>query len=412
MVAPLMRNDVDRRGAVYLAQLNHPTSLPVYKKVHNYEHHPKEGPAIVLLSGGLGASRLSATLTRYTHNSSHVMPVFDDGGSSRELRQKLGMPPPGDIRNRLMALSDQRGDPEVSRLFGARLPSRGEPAQLLQELEGYCREDHPQLKKIERRLRRIIIHHLDHFIKNKPGDFDLCDGSIGNFVIAGAYLSLGNLESVIFEFSALVAALGQVYPVCREGDYHLRADLQDGAHCVGQSRITSRPNPPIQHLSIVTPQGDGFLEVRPRLNLLAEAAIRKSHLIAYSMGSFYTSLISNLLVSGMGHVIRETKRPKVLVANLMSNNETPDMRVSTLLLELLNYLRISDTEFGSMQDYVQYALVGAHQGDGEDGHLPVDLDAIRSLGVEPIVLPLEQESPDGQPVHDMELVASVLLSLC
>lgn len=411
-----------KHGPVAEVALNHPASLPVYKKVHNYQLHPKEGPPIALLSGGSGAKTLAETLVRFTHSSSHVLPMFDDGGSSRELRLKLGMPPPGDLRNRLMALSDMTkgGNPEVSRLFRTRLPKEGAAEELQRELDGFLDESHPQMAKIEQRYRRIIINHLQRFNLHKPPDFDLRGGNIGNFVIAGAYLSLRDLESVLFEFSALAAVRGQVYPVCLGGDYHLKAELEDGSLCTGQSQLTSQEHPPVRKLAIVerlVRGSDGgeeevYVEVQPPVNPLAARAIRKSALIAYSMGSFYTSLIANLLVAGMGQAIRRTRRPKVFVANLVQDQETPQMSVSMMLEELWRHLQRSDPQPGTMQDYVQYALVNTHGDTSDDNRIPVDLAAIRELGVEPIVLPVEKD-PDNEPgVHDPELVAAVLLSLC
>jgi len=404
-----------KRGPVVEVLLNHPTLLPVYKKVHNYEHHPREGPPITLLSGGSGARNLAECLMRYTHCSGHVLPMFDDGGSSRELRQKLGMPPPGDLRNRLMALSDMstRGNPEVSRLFRTRLPNQGNPEELQQMLEDYLSESHPQMVRIEQRYRRIIINHLERFWRHRPADFDLRGGNIGNFVIAGAYLSVGDLESVIFEFSALAAVRGDVYPVCTGANYHLRAELESGEVWIGQSKITSRPHAPIRRLSIVEHQPDGgYTEASPSLNPLADRAIRKAALVGYAMGSFYTSIVSNLLVSGIGQAIRETKRPKVFVANLEQDNETRSMTVSGMLRELLHYLRLSDPQPGEMEDYVHYVLAGTHGNDDAGGRVRVDVEAIRTLGVEPIVLPLEQEGPTQPMRHDAQMVAATLLSLC
>jgi CofD-related protein of GAK system len=401
------------RGPVTLVQLNHPTYLPVWPKVHNYEHHPKEAPPLVLLSGGTGARALSETLIRFNHNTSHILPMMDDGGSSRELREKLGMPPPGDLRNRLMALSDMSmsGNPEVSRLFRTRLPAHETPLELQEELDAYLAGGHPQMEKIERRYRRIILNHLDRFNRMKPEGFDLRGGNIGNFVIAGSYLSVGDLESVIFEFSALAAVRGQVYPVCASGDLHLRAEFEGGSDCVGQSRITSRPHPPIRRLTLVERRGEELVEVKPRLNPLAEEAIRRSALVAYTMGSFYTSILANLLVGGMGQAIRETRRPKVFIANLLRDHETPSMTVGSMLEELHRYARATDPDPGPIEDYVQYALVNEEQIHPTGRQVPVDLEAIRRLGVEPIALPLERVGPGGEPQHDPELVAAVLISL-
>ncbi|MFH1130843.1 MAG: 2-phospho-L-lactate transferase CofD family protein, partial [Pseudomonadota bacterium] len=239
-----------KHGPTSLVQLSHPTLLPVYGKVERYGRHPMEGPPVLLLSGGNGARLLAKTLMQYTHNSVHVLPTFDDGGSSRELRKQFGMPPPGDLRNRLMALSDMtmRGNPEVGRLFQTRLPNEGTCEQLQEMLEGFLREDHPQMAKIESRYRRIIRKHLETFVQNKPKEFDLRGGSIGNFVITGAYLSVGDLESVIFEFSALAAVRGHVYPVCTGANYHLKAVFDNGKELIGQSSISTQDHPHICRL--------------------------------------------------------------------------------------------------------------------------------------------------------------------
>ena len=391
-------------------RLAHPTHLPVYRKVEHYRRHPMEGPPLTLLSGGTGARALSETLIRYTHNTSHILPTFDDGGSSRVLRDHFRMPPPGDLRNRLMALSDMTmtGNPEVSLLFRTRLPTEGDPKGLDAELATFLSDQHPQMGRIEARYRRIIRRHLERFIRHKPDDFDLRGGNIGNFVIAGAYLSIGDLESVIFEFSALAAVRGEVLPVCRGGDYHLMARLADGSTLVGQSLITATDHAAIEALAIVERDGDDWTEVRPSINPLAERAIRRSALVAFSMGSFYTSLVSILLVDGMGQAIRRAQRPKVFVANLVRDPETPGMRVSQMLHQIVSSLRKSDPEPGGVSDYVHYALVSDHGEDESNNHLPIDLQQIRAMGVEPICLPLEH-SPG---VHDVETVAGVLLSLC
>lgn len=403
-----------KRGPVTEVHLNHPTHLPVYQKVRQYARHAAEGPPILLLCGGSGARELSETLIHYTHHSVHVLPTFDDGGSSRELRLKFDMPPPGDLRNRLMALSDmsKSGNPEVSRLFQTRLPASGSPKDLEEQLLAFLDDGHPQMAKIEARYRRIILNHLDRFVQQKPQDFDLRRGSIGNFVIAGAYLSIGDMDSVIFEFSALAAVRGQVYSVCSGGGrYHLRAVFEDGQIVVGQSSITGESHPPISELAIVERNESDWAQVSPPLNPLVAQALRKTSLVAYTMGSFYTSLVSNLLVAGMGEAIRQCRRPKVFVANLRRDEETPEMTVSMMLKELFRYVRRSDPNPGAMSDYVNYVLVGTHGESSQGGRVPIDLERIKELGVEPIVLPLERVDHKTL-VHDVQLVTAALLSLC
>ncbi len=402
--------EMTKKGPVAAVMLAHPTHLPVYRKVQYYGRHPREGPPMAIISGGTGARMLSESLIRYSHHTSHILPVFDDGGSSRALRKAFRMPPPGDLRNRLMALSDltRGGNPEVSRLFRTRLSPEGTRDELRDELQTFLSDAHHQMARIEPRYRRIIIKHLERFVAYMPPDFDLRRGNLGNFVITGAYLAVGDLESVIFELSALAAVRGEVIPVCGGEEYNLKASFADGSEIIGQSKITSEAHPPIQQLAIIEPEGDGWRSCRPRINPLAERAIHKAALIAYSMGSFYTSLVASLLVDGAGQAIRETKRPKVFVANLVRDHETPGMTVSQMIEELCANLRSSDPSPGDLSDYVHYALVSNHGASEVANRLPIDLERIRALGVEPIILPLEAEPG----LHDPELVAGVLLSLC
>lgn len=398
------------RSPVARVWLNHPVQLPVYDKVARYRRQPSEGPPMVVLSGGSGAHGLAQELVRVTHNTAHVLPMFDDGGSSRELRIAFGMPPPGDLRKRMIAISDRSraGNAEVGRLFQSRLPAEADPAELRRLLAEFAFERHPQMQRLERRFRRIVSAHLQRFRDSLPADFDLRRGCIGNFVICGAHLALGDLESVIFEFSQLVAAQGEVILGCLGSSYHLRADLADGSSWVGQSRITSDPHPPITRLSIVEQRDGAWVEVRPELNPLAERAIRRSSLIAYGMGSFYTSLVPNLIIDGMARTIRETKRPKVFIANLERDRETPGIKVSDMIRELHRYLRESDDRPGELHDYVNYVMVDRPAGDATGERIPVDLAELRSIGVEPIELPLERQPG----VHDGRLVAATLVSLC
>ena len=397
-------------------QLNHPTRLPLRSKLHHFEQHPQEGPAVTLLSGGSGARDLSGCLTRYTHNSCHILPMFDDGGSSRVLRRRLKMPPPGDLRNRLLALTDG-SDPssrKIRELFDTRLPLDLDNRRLQEMLDAYTRGDHPLVRAIGQPFRKIIIHHLRSFDAcQKRTGFELAGGNIGNFVLAGAYDHLDDLESVIFDFQVLAGARGRVIPVCRGSRFHLRAEFVNGTVCVGQSRITTEEHEPIRRLSIVEQSDDGAVRpASPPLNPRAEQAIRESELVAYTMGSFYTSLLATTLVKGTGRAIRLTRRPKILVANLTRDRETPDMTVGGMLRRLWDTLRDSDDQPGPMNNYLHYVLVGEHGHSDRDGRMPVDLPAIRDLGVEPIVLPVERRRDDGVLVHDPELVTHTLLSLC
>src|SRR4051794_18824549 len=98
---------------------------------------PELGPRILFLSGGSALRPLSRVLKQYTHNSVHLITAFDSGGSSAQLRHAFAMPAIGDLRNRIVALADEsvRGNPQIYRLFGYRLPASAARAPLATELE-------------------------------------------------------------------------------------------------------------------------------------------------------------------------------------------------------------------------------------------------------------------------------------
>ncbi len=88
-----------------------------------YSSSPQFGPKVVLISGGDGASSVAEALKNYTHNSKHIVTMYDDGGSSRVIRDAFNMPPPGDLRNVLMHMTDPsaRGGSKIAEVFKHRL---------------------------------------------------------------------------------------------------------------------------------------------------------------------------------------------------------------------------------------------------------------------------------------------------
>src|SRR6056297_3176333 len=107
--------------------------IPNRTRMDRYRQDPAQGPKILFFSGGSALRAVSQRLIEYTYNSVHIITPFDSGGSSAMLRQAFGMPAVGDIRNRLMALTDERvqGNDAVFNLFAHRLPSLESSGKLL-----------------------------------------------------------------------------------------------------------------------------------------------------------------------------------------------------------------------------------------------------------------------------------------
>ena len=122
-------------------ELTKTVTVPDPIKLARYEKAPDVGPKILFFSGGSALKKASQELTRYSHNSIHLITTFDSGGSSAKLRKAFNMPAIGDIRNRLMALADKtlQGNPEVYTLFSHRFPKEEKKEVLQAELQHMIR---------------------------------------------------------------------------------------------------------------------------------------------------------------------------------------------------------------------------------------------------------------------------------
>lgn len=385
--------------------------LPDAWRLARYRRAPEVGPKVLFFSGGSALATLSRQLMNYTHNSVHIITTFDSGGSSAKLRRAFAMPAVGDLRNRLMSLADpsMRGNPEVVRLFAHRLPSQAKPSQLAAQLRAMVTGRHPLVAAVPDPLRKIIRSHLGHLAQALPEDFDLAGASVGNLVLTGGYLNYNrHLDPVIYLFSKLAEVRGVVRPVLNQ-NLHLAAELADGQTLAGQHLLTGREAPPI-----TAPVSNLFLTrglQRPRaleaparrkiLDLIAQA-----ELICFPMGSFFTSLIANLLPRGIGQAIAEAGCPKVYIPNPAGDPEQLGLDLAGGAAVLLDYLRRGcqgQVDTDRLLNFVIIDSRAAYPGG------PADRDALRRLGVQVIDAPLA-----GDPLQKAfapRLLVSLILSL-
>ena len=224
------------------------------------------GPRIVTIGGGTGLSVLLRGLKAYTDNLSAIVTVADDGGSSGRLRRELGMLPPGDFRNCLVAMSD--AESLVGELFQYRF-DQGDG------LEGH---------------------------------------SFGNLFIAAMTSVTGSFEQALYESSRVLAVHGQILPAT-VANLGLSARLDDGTVVRGESSITERGGS-IDRIFIEPEDA----EAHPQ----AVAAIEEAQLVVIGPGSLYTSILPNLLVSGIVHAIRMSTAPKIYVCNVATQKGETD----------------------------------------------------------------------------------------
>ncbi len=221
------------------------------------------GPKVVAVGGGTGLSTLLRGMKHRTGNLTAIVTVADDGGSSGRLRRSLGLPPPGDIRACLAALSDD--EDLLTQLFRYRFSSDG-------ELEGH---------------------------------------SFGNLFIAALTGVGGSFERGVQEAGRVLAIRGRVLPSTLS-DVSLVADK---AHAVdaqafrieGESRIPTVPGM-VRRVHLEPNDAPAYPE--------AIRALLAADLIVIGPGSLYTSLLPNLLVPEIADAVRASRAFKVLVCNL------------------------------------------------------------------------------------------------
>jgi CofD-related protein of GAK system len=383
--------------------------LPDELRVMRSLRAPELGPRILFLSGGSALRPLSRALKQFTHNSVHLITPFDSGGSSAQLRQAFAMPAIGDLRNRIVALADEslRGNPQIYRLFCHRFPYALAPEPLRAELEALVVGGHPLVADIALPMRRIVQTHLRYFVEHMPSQFDLRGANIGNLLLAGGFLSQSrDLESVLFLFSKLLEVRGVVCPIV-EDDLHLCAELADGTLLVGQHRLTGKEVAPIharvQSLRLVRSLVDASsatVDIDEKVRKHIEAA----DLICYPMGSFYSSVLANLLPRGVGRAIAAAGCPRVYIPNTGVDPEQLGMTVADTVEALWQTARADAGDDLPISRVVNLVLI-----DRNPSHysLPIDLDRLDRLGVQ--VVPLELVTETSHPdVHPQRLTETLL----
>lgn len=228
------------------------------------EIHPWEGPRVVAIGGGTGLSTMLRGLKLYTKNITAIVTVADDGGGSGMLRQDLGMPPPGDIRNCLTALAD------------------AEP--LMQKLMNY-----------------------------RFQDGSLSGQSFGNLFLAALNGIAPTFDKAVSLMGDVLAITGQVLPVTN-ANVNLVAEFANGTSVMGESQISS-----FKKLQKCRIDRVRLIPEHPKALPAAIDAIRQAEVILLGPGSLYTSIIPNLLVDGLADAIFENDGAlRIYVANIMT----------------------------------------------------------------------------------------------
>ena len=243
----------------------------------------KHGPAIVAIGGGHGLSAVLRGLKNCTDDLTAIVTVADDGGGSGTLREELGMPPPGDIRNCMEALADE-----------------------------------------ESLMRTLLAYRYP--------EGRLAGQAFGNLLLAALDGISPSFDQAVAQMSQVLAIRGTILPVTNE-NIQLEAVFENGTRVCGESKIFNfkkKQNCGIHHVCLIP-------EHPPALPA-AVKAIRRADIILLGPGSLYTSVIPNLLVDGISDAIEESKALKIYVCNIMTQDgETEGMTASEHLAALLEH---------------------------------------------------------------------------
>jgi uncharacterized cofD-like protein len=234
------------------------------------------GPRVVAIGGGTGLSILLRGLKEHTSNLTAIVTVADDGGSSGVLRQELGIPPVGDLRNCIAALAD--AEPLMSQLLQYRFPGSGAVAGAGSGGGGAASEPEPGLG----------------------------GHAVGNLLLAAmTAIEGGDFEEGVRQLNRILAVRGRVLPATAT-PLTLHARCRGGSVVDGQSRIMRTGD--IERVWI-TPD-----DVRPSDDALA--AIADAELIVLGPGSLFTSLLPSLLIPAIRDALLATAAPIVFVCNV------------------------------------------------------------------------------------------------
>ncbi len=332
-----------------------------------------QGVNVVAMGGGTGLSTLLHGLKHYVASAteepcsrtlpsitelSAIVTVSDDGGSSGRLRKELNLPAPGDVRNCIVALSEEEA--LLSRLFRYRFPAG----------EG-------------------VGGH-----------------SFGNLFLSAMSAITGDFSQAVKLSSAILATRGHIYPATTS-NAQLYAIMDDGSFVRGETNITASDRR-IVELRMAP------ANARPLPASLD--AIENADLITVGPGSLFTSLAPNLLVRDVSKAIAQARAVKVFVCNLMTQaNESLGLTASDHIRALYKHARHEFFDYALINRTPASPALAAKYAEKQQSQIEVDVQRVEAMGVKPVLgeYLLEEMDPKEGVVarHDTHRVAQDLLRL-
>ncbi|HZU30522.1 MAG TPA: uridine diphosphate-N-acetylglucosamine-binding protein YvcK [Candidatus Angelobacter sp.] len=294
------------------------------------------GIRVVAIGGGTGLSTLLKGLKRYTVHAGEVptgpfisdltaiVTVSDDGGSSGRLRRELGMLPPGDVRNCLVAVSEDEN--LISKLFQYRFTSSG-------DLEGH---------------------------------------NFGNLFLAALTAMTGDFAVAVKQASEILATRAHILPAT-SANVQLEAIMDDGSHVLGETNINASTHRIVELIMVPA-------DPEPLPQTLE--AIAQADVITMGPGSLFTSLVTNLLVRGIPQAIAASRAVKVYICNLMTEaNESLNMKASDHIKAIYSHSPSRIFDYALVNTAPVSASMRERYAEEHAEQVQADIPAIEQLGV-------------------------------
>lgn len=329
-------------------------NLPQEENIRVYS--PGGAPRIVAIGGGHGLSTMLRGLKYFSRDITAIVTTADDGGGSGMLRQDLGMLPPGDARDCVLALSNT--EPILEKLMTYRFHEGS--------LEGQ---------------------------------------NFGNLLLAALNGICGSFAEAVRQMGEVLAITGRVLPVTEE-DIHLQAQFEDGSTVFGESAIFYHKKEAKKRIRRVT-----LTPEHPQAFPQSLQAIARADLILIGPGSLYTSIIPNFLVSGITDAVKNARGYKLMVMNLMTQDgETEGYSASDHLRALIRHGDKTMVDgclanSGPVPEHLKedYLREGAEV-------MKVDREEIEAMGVRLFTAPLLSEKSEYAR-HDPALLARAIMDI-
>ncbi len=242
---------------------------------------------VVVIGGGTGSFTILSGLKRYPVHLTAVVTMTDSGGSSGRLRDEFGILPPGDLRQCLLALTP---------------------------------DDHARAT-----LKSLLEYRFD------TGN-GLTGHSFGNLFLTVLTNLAGGTDKAVDEMGRLLGIKGRVLPVTLTNT-NLCAKLKNGKTVVGEAHLDIRtldPDVPIDYV---------YLQQKATVLPETARAIEEADVVVIGPGDLYTSIVPNLLVTGVPQAIQRSRAKTVYICNLMTKHgETDGFKASDYIKEIQRYL--------------------------------------------------------------------------